>query len=78
MIAKSNEEIYSILEEYEEESRAIRKEISSIPIFTEGRISWTESWKMSREDRYNIYEQIDKMNKETKKAIDKSRNKRHQ
>lgn len=58
--------------ELEEEQKAVRREIAQITVVTEGRISWTECWNMSREDRLNIAEAMTDFQRAMEKAMKNS------
>jgi hypothetical protein len=46
--------ISGLLQDLEEEAKAIRKEVSGMVIALDGRVTWSECWNMSREDRFNL------------------------
>lgn len=49
-----DEGIAGFLTELEDEGKALRKNIAELVMFLTGRISWTEAWLMSKEDRQNL------------------------
>lgn len=71
MTLKSEQEVVTFLKEYEEKSRAFRVYLGYLVRASEGNLSWSEAWNMSREDRYNFEESLTNYAKDRAKAQDK-------
>ena len=63
LLLLDDEGIMGYLQQLDNESRAARKEIAEMVIFSDGRIQWNDAWMMSREDRLNLSEATHEFNK---------------
>lgn len=68
LLSSSNEDIIKLIESYEKETKAIKKEILKLTWFMRGAISYSEGMMLSSSDRDVITNIIDDNLKTTKET----------
>lgn len=68
LAAKTWEEVEKILTGLQKQSKAITKQIIEICWYMRGGITWDEAWRLSPEERKQIFELINENIKRTKES----------